>query len=127
MCQKTEVLYNAACPICSREVDHYATLSREAGLAIDYQDLADPEALARWPLDREAAARRFHLRRGGEIYAGLPAFIALWQEIPRLRWLARLFSLPGLHGLGCWGYDRVAAPLLYRLHLRRERRGAARR
>jgi hypothetical protein len=52
----------------------------------------------------------------------MPAFRALWRRMPHLAWLARASDLPGLRGLVDWSYDRVAAPMLYRAHLRREAR-----
>ena len=116
---KTEVLYNDACPVCRREIHHYARLSAAANLPIAYDDLGDPEQLARWGIGPEDAARRLHVRKDGEVFAGIPAFIQLWREIPRYRWLARLISLPGIHLLACLTYDLLLAPVLYRRHLRR--------
>lgn len=123
MSEKTEVLYNASCPICSREVDHYAKLSAAEALPISYDDLTDPAKLHDWGITAEEAAKRFHVRKGGEVYAGVPAFVVLWGDIPQTRWLARLVALPGVHALACLVYDHIAAPLLYRLHLRRQLRG----
>jgi predicted DCC family thiol-disulfide oxidoreductase YuxK len=122
--KNTEVLYNAACPVCSKEIDHYAALTEQEVLPIGYDDLNDPEKLARWGLSPEAAARRLHVRKDGEILSGVPAFIALWREIPRYRWLARVVSFPGIYQLASAVYDYVLAPLLYRWHLRREARQA---
>ncbi|APE44297.1 thiol-disulfide oxidoreductase [Sulfitobacter alexandrii] len=119
----TKVLYNASCPVCSREVNHYARLSDRQALPITYDDLSDSDRLADWGISADDAAKRLHVRKDGQTYAGLPAFIVLWREIPQTRWLARVFSLPGLHGTASWLYDRVLAPLLYRLHLRRQSRG----
>lgn len=118
---ETEVLYNDACPVCRREVNHYAKLSAQAALPILYDDLGDAERLARWGLSPEQAAKRLHVRKDGQIYAGIPAFIVLWREIPRYRWLARLVSLPGVHGAACLIYDHVLAPLLYRWHVKRQK------
>lgn len=123
MRDKTEVLYNASCPICSREVDHYAKLSAQAALPITYDDATDPDKLAAWGITAEEAAKRFHVRKGGLTLAGVPAFIALWQDIPQTQWLARLVSWPVVNPLACLVYDHIAAPLLYRMHLRRQRRG----
>ena len=119
MSQKTEVLYNASCPICSREVDQYAKMSAKEGLPITYDDATDPAKLADWSITAEDAARRFHVRKDGLIYGGIPAFIVLWQDIPQMRWMARLIQLPGVFWLANKAYDHVAAPLLYALHLRR--------
>ncbi|MDF1729050.1 MAG: DUF393 domain-containing protein [Sulfitobacter sp.] len=122
MSEQTEVLYNGSCPICSREVNHYARLTQEAQIDVRYDDISDPGALERWGIHREEAAKRFHVRRNGQIYAGLPAFIQLWSDIPRMRWLARVVSLPGIHWLATRAYDHLAAPALYALHKRRQRR-----
>ncbi|MEM7521143.1 MAG: DUF393 domain-containing protein [Pseudomonadota bacterium] len=119
MSEKTEVLYNGSCPICSREVNQYIKISEKAALPIRYDDLSNANALMDWNITAEDAAKRFHVRKGGETYAGIPAFIVLWQDIPQMQWLARLVSLPGVHWAACTVYDHIAAPLLYRMHLRR--------
>ena len=123
MRDETEVLYNASCPICSREVDHYARLSEKQALPIRYDDCTDPAKLSDWGITPEDAAKRFHVRKGGKTYAGIPAFIVLWQDIPQTRWLARLVSLPGINSLANLVYDHIAAPLLYWLHRRRQANG----
>lgn len=123
MSDQTEVLYNETCPICSREVDHYARMSEESALPITYKGITNPATLADWGITAENAARRFHVRKGGLLYGGIPAFIVLWQEIPQMRWLARLISTPGIHWVACKLYDHAAAPLLYHLHVRRQRAG----
>ena len=57
--------------------------------------------------------------------SGLDAFRALWFAMPRYRWLARITGLPLVRPVLAFVYDRLAAPLLYRAHLRRQRRAAA--
>jgi predicted DCC family thiol-disulfide oxidoreductase YuxK len=117
--EKIEVLYNAACPVCSFEIEHYAKISGRQNLAIAFTDLNDADSLQRWGLTADAAARRLHVLKNGELLDGIPAFIALWREMPQYRWLAKLVSLPGVFHSAVWVYDRVLAPLLYRWHLRR--------
>lgn len=119
MTEKTEVLFNDTCPICSREVRHYARLTEQAGLPVAYDPLDQTDTLARWGVDAETAAKRFHVRKDGQVYSGIPAFVVLWREIPQFRWLARLINLPGIHALACATYDWVLAPVLYRMHRRR--------
>tara|TARA_R110002020_G_scaffold36954_1_gene111545 strand:- start:651 stop:1031 length:381 start_codon:yes stop_codon:yes gene_type:complete len=126
MTDRTEVLYNAECPVCSREVNHYRSLSERAGLPVDYAELADPAVPESWGISADEAARRLHVRKEGKLYAGVPAFIVLWREIPRTRWLARLFSLPGVHWLAVKIYDMMLAPVLYRMHRARTRRKSCR-
>jgi predicted DCC family thiol-disulfide oxidoreductase YuxK len=122
MNDETEVLYNAACPVCRREIEHYEKLSTRAALPIRYDDLGDAALLARWGIEAEAAAERLHVRKGGQTYAGIPAFLVLWREIPQTRWLARIVALPGVHWIACKVYDYILAPLLFRWHQARQRR-----
>ena len=46
--------------------------------------------------------------------------------MPRMRWLSRIVARPGIRPAAAALYDRLAAPLLYRWHLRRQTRRAAR-
>lgn len=119
---ETHVIYNETCPICAREVEGYRRYSGARGLPIRYHGLSS-EMRQRQGLSADDAARRFHVVRNGRLIAGLPAFVALWHEMPRFRWLARLVSLPVIFPLVRFGYDRIAAPLLFAMHRRRSQRG----
>ncbi|MEM1076783.1 MAG: DUF393 domain-containing protein [Pseudomonadota bacterium] len=119
---RTSVLYNANCPVCSYEINHYADYSRSSALPIEFDDLNDAALLGRWGLDEDTAARRLHVLKDGEVTAGIPAFLVLWKDMPRYRWLARVVALPGLYHLSCFAYDYVLAPVIYRWHLSRKRR-----
>jgi predicted DCC family thiol-disulfide oxidoreductase YuxK len=123
MTDDTRVLYNAQCPVCRAEIDHYAAYSATNALQIRFDDL-NSDALAPWGLSADAATRRLHVLKHGALYSGIPAFIVLWQDMPRYRWLARLVSTPGIHWIAVQVYDRVLAPVLYRWHIRRTRRAA---
>ncbi len=125
MTENTEVLYNGSCPVCSREINHYERLSQKQALAIQYDDLADSAKLKSWGLDADEAAKRLHVRKNGQIYAGIPAFVILWQDIPQMRWLAKVVSVPGINKLACLTYDYVLAPLLFRWHLARQKRSGS--
>jgi predicted DCC family thiol-disulfide oxidoreductase YuxK len=115
---ETDVIYNADCPVCAAEIGAYRDHAARAGLAIRFTPLSKAD-LAALGLTPEAAARRLHVVQGGRLLAGLPAFRALWAEMPRYRWLARLTGLPGLRPLAGAIYERVLAPALYALHRRR--------
>ena len=116
---KTEILYNGRCPICSAEIAQYRKQAEAAGAALRFTDLHAAE-LANWQLSADQATRRLHVRHDGQIISGFPAFLILWRALPRLRWLARLLSLPVLRQIAELGYDHIAAPLLYALHRRRQ-------
>ena len=120
----TRVLYNDQCPVCSFEINHYADYARRTGLPIRFDDLNGPDR-AEWGIDEDTAARRLYVLRDGQLYDGIPAFIALWQEMPKYRWLAKVVRLPGVRHVASFGYDYALAPLIYRWHLRRKARAAS--
>ncbi len=72
-------------------------------------------------LDEGTAARRLHVLQDGKLIAGLDAFIAIWAALPRWKWAARVARLPVIHGIMAAAYDYILAPIIYRLHLRRQR------
>lgn len=118
---KTAVLYNGDCPVCSVEIGHYARYARSCGLPIRFDDL-NSEALAAWGLDADSAARRLTVLHQGRLLYGVPAFLVLWAQMPRYRLLARIVGLPVIRQLASVFYDHALAPLIYRWHLRRKRR-----
>ena len=117
----TRVLYNHDCPVCRAEITHYADYAGREGLAIGFCDLNMVD-LGMWGVTADQAARRLHVVHEGRVMSGMPAFITLWQQMPRYRWLARFVALPVLRQAATLTYDYVLAPLLYRTHLRRLRR-----
>ena len=113
------ILYNDTCPICSREVAVYVAQARAAAVPLQ----ADPlQAAPDWGMSPDMAARRFHLRQGGQVLSGMAAFRAIWARLPGWGWLAWATALPVVAPLVDWLYDHVAAPALYAAHLRRQRR-----
>ncbi len=121
----TIVIYNAACPICAREIAGYRRYCERRALPVEFRDL-DRTDLASLGLTPEQAARRLHVIDGGTLLAGTPAFLALWSAMPRFRPLARIVALPGLRQIATLVYEGLAAPALYALHRRRVARQACR-
>lgn len=113
------VLYNAQCPVCSAEVKLYARAADKAGLPIRFDDLNTEAARSSWGLDADTAARRLYVQQDGVLISGVPAFLALWSQMPRYRLLARIVGLPGFRQIAGAAYDYVFALILYRQHLRR--------
>ena len=123
MTQETEVLYNAQCPVCSFEIDHYADYSKDRELPIAFNDLNTCE-MTEWGLSRDQAARRLYVLHEGELTSGVDAFLILWRQMPRYRWLAALVGLPGIRQIASFSYDYIVAPIIYRWHVRRLSRAA---
>ena len=120
----TSVLYNASCPVCNFEIRHYAQYADSNGLPIRFDDL-NSDARVQWGLDADTAARRLYVLREGKLTSGIPAFLVLWAQMPRYRWLARTVGLPGIMQIASAIYDYVLAPVIYRWHLRRLRNHTA--
>jgi predicted DCC family thiol-disulfide oxidoreductase YuxK len=113
--KRTTVIYNGACPVCSREIGVYR--ARAEG-PVRFLDLNDADMTV-FGLTRDDAARRLHVVEDGRLLAGVDAFRVLWRATPGFRWLAVLVGLPGVRQVGGAVYERVLAPALYRRHLRR--------
>lgn len=116
----TSVLYNAECPVCNFEINHYADYAERESLPIRFDDL-NSAARERWGLDADTAARRLYVLHNGELTSGIPAFLVLWAQMPKYRWLARWVGKPGISQVASAGYDYVLAPIIYRWHRRRLR------
>lgn len=119
------VLYDGACPLCSREIAWYRRqTAREAIRWVDVAHCADAELPQ--GIGREAALRRFHvLEADHRLLGGAAAFARLWTAYPRLARYARLYRLPGVAPLMEYAYRLFLRlrPLLARslpVHRRRE-------
>ncbi len=122
---KTTVLYNAECPVCNFEIRHYERYAGATGLPIRFDDL-NSDARERWGLDADTAARRLYVLHDRKLTSGIPAFLVLWSQMPKYRWLAALVGLPGVRQVATVAYDHLLAPAIYRWHLVRLRKRAAR-
>ena len=114
--QSLTVCYNGACPVCRAEIEHYRRAAGD-GSALRFLDVAaDAAAAARHGLTGDTAYRRLHtIAPDGSVLAGIPAFVAVWERLPRYRWLARAMAWPLLRACAAWGYERLAAPALFRV------------
>ncbi len=119
MTKDTRILYNDTCPLCRFEIDHYRDRAKASGAALAFDPLDKAET---WGLTEDQAARALHVRQGNQVLSGLAAFRAIWAGLPGWRWLSVVTGLPGVRQVLSFVYDRIAAPLLYRAHLRRQAR-----
>lgn len=120
MAEEIRVLYNDSCPVCRFEIDSYRRLAEGHGVAMGFDPVAKA---ADWGLTQDAAARRLHVVQEGELLSGMAAFRAIWARLPRWRWAARVTDWPVVRPAMDFLYDRIAAPALYRAHLRRQGKG----
>ncbi len=111
------VYYNGGCPVCRTEIEHYKALARRSNAPLVWIDIkAHPTALEAWRIDADAATRRLHVAEEGgrRLLAGVDAFIAVWQRLPRYRRLASLAERRWAKPLAEALYEGIAAPALYR-------------
>jgi predicted DCC family thiol-disulfide oxidoreductase YuxK len=87
------VYYDASCPLCSMEIAHYRACEGAKGLV--FLDVSDPACQMPADLDRQQALARFHVRLAdGSLRSGAAGFVALWDQLPRWRWLSRIARQP---------------------------------
>ena len=88
------VYFDGSCPLCSLEVGHYAAC--KGGDKFAFVDVSKADALSGPDLTRDAAMKRFHVRRAdGQLLSGAAAFVHVWRNLPGWHWGARLASVPG--------------------------------
>lgn len=103
------VFYDGACPLCSAEIGLYR--AQDSAGALRLVDVSRPDTDLPPGVTQAAALARFHVMGGdGRVLSGAAAFVAVWQSLPRWRWLARLARVPGVLWVMERGY-RLFLPL----------------
>ena len=114
----TTVLFNGDCKICNKEICVYQTYGAGRGLAIDFKDINAID-LAPFGLTRNETARQLHVIKNYELFKGVKAFVVLWNEMPRYRFLAKIFSLPLVTDVAQFFYYHIIARYLYARDIKR--------
>ncbi|WP_395826227.1 thiol-disulfide oxidoreductase DCC family protein [Collimonas sp.] len=88
------ILYDGACPLCSREIALYQRA--QASVPLCFADISEADATLPPGATRDQLLQRFHVRSpDGQLHSGAEAFVMLWAALPAWRWLARTAKLPG--------------------------------
>jgi predicted DCC family thiol-disulfide oxidoreductase YuxK len=89
------VYFDGFCPLCSAEINHYA--SRDGGDQLTFVDVSGRDAALGAGLSSGNAMRRFHVRLpDGTLLSGARAFVAVWASLPGWAWAARFARIPGV-------------------------------
>ncbi len=104
-----KVLFNDSCAICSREINHYKTLKNNINW-IDINNLQDACKIS--GKSHRELLRRLHVVTDNQVYSGVKAFVIMWSNIPKYKWLANMVSLPIIYQISIMLYE-VIALLLY--------------
>ena len=100
-----KVLFNDSCSICSKEINHYKSLENN----IKWVDINNLDVSMKLSgKNHEQLLRRLHVIHNDKVYAGVKAFIIMWQNIPRYEWLAKIVSLPLVYQLSVILYEIIA-------------------
>lgn len=123
---KPTVLYNGACPVCRREIEHYQRLDDRDGQELGFTNISEPApVLKERALTPDEVKRRLHvIDADGRLLIGIPAFAAIWDRLPRYRWLSTIVRLPLLRSFLPWIYEVIAFGL-YHADKRRGQRSKA--
>jgi hypothetical protein len=101
---------------------HYDAYAKARDLPIEIVDLNKTD-LSEWGVDEDRATRLLHVMHDGKIHVGLAAFLILWDQMPRYRFMARIARIPGVYQILDWGYEHIVARIIYERHLRRKAKG----
>ena len=114
----TTVLFNGDCEICSKEICVYQSYGASEGLPIDFKDINYTD-LNPFGLTRDETARQLHVLKNSELFVGVEAFVILWNEMPKYRFLAKIFSLPGVGKVAQFVYYHIISRYLYKRDVKR--------
>lgn len=82
------VYYDAACPLCRREVAFYRRLDNNGRIA--WSDVSrNADGLAADGVSQAEALARIHARKPDDtLISGACVFVAMWRRLPGFRWIA---------------------------------------
>jgi predicted DCC family thiol-disulfide oxidoreductase YuxK len=102
------VLFDGACPMCSREIAFYRR--QKAAATLHWVDISrETDTDTRFGIRHDDAMQRFHVRdQHGHWQTGAYAFAELWSHFPGWRLLAGLIRRCGLLPLIDRAYDSFA-------------------
>lgn len=106
-----KVFFDGACPLCSREIDHYRKQDHRQWL--EPVDISAPDFdPQRYGISHEAFMAELHaIDQAGTVFRGVAAFRAIWQAFPEktgYRVMGRLVGLPLVEPLAGVAYRLFA-------------------
>tara|TARA_B100000945_G_C20304834_1_gene559848 strand:- start:383 stop:757 length:375 start_codon:yes stop_codon:yes gene_type:complete len=105
----TKVYYNESCNVCRFEINHYKKFEEKIGW-IDVTN--NSSAVNETKKQPKELIRRLHVLKNGQIYNGIDAFLIVWEELPKYKWLHNLVKTPIIYHISYIAYECLAY-LLY--------------
>tara|TARA_B100001059_G_scaffold211913_1_gene226608 strand:- start:426 stop:806 length:381 start_codon:yes stop_codon:yes gene_type:complete len=101
-----KVYFNNSCKICKAEIDLY---KKEEINEINWVDITNnKQAKIETKKNFKELLRRLHVEKNGEIFSGAKAFLLVWKNIPKYKFLYKIFSLPIIFQIFSVGYEIIA-------------------
>ena len=101
-----KVYFNNSCKICKAEIDLY---KKEKIQEIDWIDITNNKlANKETSKNSKELLRRLHVKDGEKVLQGAEAFLAVWQKIPKYKFLYNFFKLPIIFNLFSLLYEIIA-------------------
>ena len=107
--QLTKVYYNESCSICRFEINHYKKFEEKIGWVDVTNNKSAVDETKKQPKE---LIRRLHVLKNAEIYKGIDAFLIVWEELPKYKWLYNLVKTPIIYHISYIAYECLAY-LLY--------------
>lgn len=108
---KVKVYYNSACPVCNAGVTWQ--MGRDGADEVEWNDVhRENQLVDEIGADLEFVRERLHaVDRRGKLQVGFDAILAVWRNVPKDTWKARILSLPVIKQIGQIAYNLFAAGL----------------
>ena len=101
-----KVYFNNSCKICKAEIDLY---KKEEISEINWVDITNnKQAKIETKKNFKELLRRLHVEKNGEIFSGAKAFLLVWKNIPKYKFLYKILSLPIIFQIFSVGYEIIA-------------------
>ena len=101
-----KVYYNESCNICRAEINHYKKQNIEK---IDWIDITNnPDAKNETLKNDRELLRRLHVIKDGKVFDGAEAFLLVWKNIPKYKFLYSIFRLPVIFQIFSLSYEVIA-------------------
>jgi predicted DCC family thiol-disulfide oxidoreductase YuxK len=101
-----KVYYNNSCNICRAEINLYKkqNIKNIKWIDITNNKFAEKETLK----NDQTLLRRLHVKDGTKVTGGAKAFLLLWKNIPKYKYLYFFFKTPIIFSLFSFFYEIIA-------------------
>ena len=101
-----KVYFNESCNICRAEINLY---KKQNIKEIDWVDITNNiEAEKETLKDDKTLLRRLHVIKDGKVFDGAEAFLLIWKNIPKYKFLYSIFRLPIIFPIFSVVYEIIA-------------------